>query len=396
MRIRPFFALVTLFALAGSFPAAQVAWVNPSGGSWTAGANWSGGVVPGSDDDVVISLAGGLTISNVAANAKSLTVQADKITLIGQLHTSAAIKADATIVGGVGSNVTVAAGVTLSLSGAVLDGQLHNNGTVFLLSDLGFSGGSLENLPGGVIDLNSNSIGLAFGNGGTITNSGAILKRTSGSSSIGGSGLTLRNIGEIDVEAGILYVAATTINTGVFSAGAGAEISFNPHPNGYNFSGTASYTFNSGTRFLGAGTNLIPATVIGNGFLFSSNLVLTGTLSGTNTISGSLIWTDGTIAGQTSIAANSLLDMTSTSLHGRTLQGILTNFGSATLAGPNFVMGTIHNMAEGLFQIIGDQMPAGAGTIFNAGLFRISDGKTTLSGSIPIDNSGTVEVRNGT
>src|SRR4051812_47877860 len=43
---------------------APISWINPAGGSWNVGANWSGGAVPGTNDDVTIDLPGALTITH--------------------------------------------------------------------------------------------------------------------------------------------------------------------------------------------------------------------------------------------------------------------------------------------------------------------------------------------
>jgi hypothetical protein len=84
-------AVLALVWTASAAPAAPVSWVGPKlGGSWSVPADWSGGAVPGPDDDVTIAAAtvavgdaqvvgGTLTLSqnallNVTGAAASLTV----------------------------------------------------------------------------------------------------------------------------------------------------------------------------------------------------------------------------------------------------------------------------------------------------------------------------------
>jgi hypothetical protein len=40
-----------------------VTWINPGNGNWNVAANWSGGEVPGTGDDVIIDTAAALTVT---------------------------------------------------------------------------------------------------------------------------------------------------------------------------------------------------------------------------------------------------------------------------------------------------------------------------------------------
>src|SRR5256885_6499516 len=103
-----------------------VSWVNASGGSWSTKENWSGGVVPGQNDDVVIDLPGAITITHSTGidTIRSLTSQ-ELVTLSGgTLHVTA--------VQGAG---------TVMLAGGTLEGATVQQGTLIKATS---SGGTLS------------------------------------------------------------------------------------------------------------------------------------------------------------------------------------------------------------------------------------------------------------
>src|SRR5690349_13828584 len=55
--------------------AAQVHWMNTTGGNWGTGANWDTGTVPAAGDDVFITANGAYTVTlNVSASVNSISV----------------------------------------------------------------------------------------------------------------------------------------------------------------------------------------------------------------------------------------------------------------------------------------------------------------------------------
>jgi hypothetical protein len=53
-----------------------VTWINPGGGDWSMGSNWSGGITPGASDDVIINQPGNIVVThsqNVTDTVHSLT-----------------------------------------------------------------------------------------------------------------------------------------------------------------------------------------------------------------------------------------------------------------------------------------------------------------------------------
>ncbi len=142
--------LVALSVLAiAALPAraADVAWINPSGGAWSTGSNWSGGQVPGSADNAILpELGGGYTVSLDVTPA------------------SAGIE-------------VAGADVTLDVNGqSITNSSVTNSGHIANLRGRVF-GHLLTNLEGGVIELAPGDSLLASGH---FTNHGLIVAGGSG------------------------------------------------------------------------------------------------------------------------------------------------------------------------------------------------------------------------
>jgi RHS repeat-associated protein len=120
----------------------QVTWLNPAGGDWDTAANWSGGALPGANDDVVInSLNPGAVVTHSLNNtdtvhsitaAAPITLSGGTLSISGSFNDSSAV----TLAGGTLANATVQVGTTLSaglaggstastLSGVTLAGSLN-------------------------------------------------------------------------------------------------------------------------------------------------------------------------------------------------------------------------------------------------------------------------------
>jgi hypothetical protein len=101
-----------------------VTWIGPSGGLWNAPANWSGGVLPDSTSDVVISKSPTVQV-NLSGNASvhSISVTGDTLNVSSGTLTLAA-------------NASIGAAATLTLNNAVLSltsaTTLTNSGTITL------------------------------------------------------------------------------------------------------------------------------------------------------------------------------------------------------------------------------------------------------------------------
>ncbi len=111
---------------------AAVTWMNPNGGNWDVGANWSTGNVPGTGDTAVISTAGAATItvqSGDTIQVQSVTTGSnDTLSIAGGSLTvtagSSTLSGPLTMVGGsltaTGSGTTLTANSTTTVSNASL------------------------------------------------------------------------------------------------------------------------------------------------------------------------------------------------------------------------------------------------------------------------------------
>jgi hypothetical protein len=98
----------------------SISWAGAVSGDWATGANWSGGVVPGANDDVTIALNGAFTVDiTTPVSAKTLTLNNPGATVLdtGSLTLTGAL--------------TLTAGTfNLGTGGAIVGGTIVGNGTI--------------------------------------------------------------------------------------------------------------------------------------------------------------------------------------------------------------------------------------------------------------------------
>ncbi len=273
-------------------------------------------------------------------------------------------------------SVTVATNGVFRISGSgtkYLNGPLTNAGLVTVTNGgMQFYGGTLVNLASGIFDIqNDVSISLATGNP-LILNAG-ILRKSGGVGTTYLSSIPLKNSGALEILSGTLSYAGGS-------------------------------TFAGGTIFSGAGTNLMSSgTILFDGIIQCPNMVWSGaTITGTNMFVGAVDWTSGTIAtnGMVTVPTNGVLRMPGSGY--RYLYGILTNAGLVALSGGTlqFYGGTVVNQSSAIFDIQNDvtvSYASGSPLILNTGILRKSGGvATTYLSSIPLKNSGALEILSGT
>ena len=151
----------------------------------------------------------------------------------------------------------------------------------------------------------------------------------------------------------------------------------------------------TGTQILSDSTNNLTVSSAANVNAGGVLLIGGGTFSGASSINsgGVLDWAGGTFAGTLRVAPNGLLDIYSPA--SKTLSGAITNAGSGSIVwnGGNINVtnsGVFYNQTGALFDIWCDQAISGAGSWYNAGLFRKSAATNTTIG-VMFSNSGTIE-----
>jgi hypothetical protein len=240
--------------------ATDIAWTNTAGGNWSTVANWSPNQVPGAADNAVIANNGAYNVTlNGAASVNTLVVGGSSgvqtlalssgLTIAGNAtfnvqgslnFSGGTLSGPTTILKGTntwsggalqaGSTLTVAAnGLVLVTGGSpYVYGTLTNAGAIRLVNaSLIFSGSGLlglVNLPGALVDIQSDVVNLSW-NSGTevIVNQGTLRKS-------GGSGTSyiyprLNNSGTVDAQSGTLSLNNGN-GAGLFLAEAGATLAY--------------------------------------------------------------------------------------------------------------------------------------------------------------------------
>ena len=147
-----------------------VSWINPAGGAWEVGGNWSNGACQGAGDDAVINMPGiSVTHSTGSDTVKSLTLN-DAFTLSG---------GTLTIVGS-GNVQEQNSSVLFALSGGTLAGGTVVSGTTITAKSNG--GNTLSGVTfNGVLDLATNNNAIVNVTGGLTLNGTILVGRADGS-----------------------------------------------------------------------------------------------------------------------------------------------------------------------------------------------------------------------
>jgi hypothetical protein len=434
-------AAVLLGAMAIRARSATIAWTNTGGGSWSAAANWRPRQVPGPGDEAIITSNGTYTVAldtGVSIGALSLGGTAGNqtlatsgnnlaLSLASAVNTNGILALAGGTLGGAGtlsvngllnwSNGSIVGTVNVATNGLVvlagasgtdslLAGLITNAGILRLASGnlQSFSaasgvGGSLFNLPGGLVDAQAD-VSIDWNGSGSpqFLNQGTF--RKSGGTGTTALNLTFNNTGALDVQSGTVSVNNGGAGGGSFTVAAGSVLDF-----------TSSYTVKAGGVLTGAGTNqLSNGTFTLNGSLTDTHALLAGaTLAGTNAVlDGPLIWTNGGIAATLTMTTNGLLVLEGADGTDYSFSGVLTNAGTVQLASGNLLSsGAARSSGWLLVNLPGalvdvqtdvsvDWNGGGSPQILNQGTFRKSGGTGTTAIGPAFNNTGTLDVRSGT
>ena len=227
---------------------AAVSWINPAGGAWEVGSNWSNGTGPGSADDAVINVAGiSVTHSSGSHSVKSLTSNDAFILSGGVLIVTGNLQEQNgnsftntnsfTLAGGTLASATVVAGTTITTLSGTLDGVTVNGNldmtqqqtaTLTILDGLVLNGTlSVGNATG------SNSGLVTFGNGITanqsLSGSGTVLFYFGGRNSLinnDGSGGVLTIGSSVLIHGQSAAIYNTSSNVAIVNRGTISEDAF--------------------------------------------------------------------------------------------------------------------------------------------------------------------------
>ena len=403
-----------------SLGAADITWVNASGGDWNTAANWNPPQVPGSSDNAILAL--GVTVTvDAPATVGNVAFSSGTLGGSGNLTVSGTMNWTGGTMNGSGAT-TIGSGGSLVISGTGIKffGQrtINNGGTAsWSGADIWSGGGAtITNQAGGVFDVQGDASFLANQGGPVTINNAGTFKKS------GGTGTT-------SITAAFNNSGSVIVQTGTLSLGNGGDShgSFNAQPGGVlNFAGGAM-TLESNSGVTGAGTiGFSGGTVdVNGGYTVSGSTVInggtanfngsattvggslsSGTLGGSGnlTVSGTMNWTGGTMngSGATTIGSGGSLVISGTGIKFFG-QRTINNGGTASWSGADIWSGggaTITNQAGGVFDVQGDASflanQGGPVTINNAGTFKKSGGTGTTSITAAFNNSGSVIVQTGT
>jgi hypothetical protein len=292
----------------------------------------------------------------------------------------------------------------------------------------------LENF--GTINVHNGDITIAYLAAATLNNhSGAVINLTGGTLSNGGSiragfltGL-LNNDGTININGGTgaSTLSATTVNSATISVNSGT---FNL------FLDNRTFTHNGGSVIKGLGTMVIGGFnarhVIGDGtttWSVATTNFASGTIEGTGSLrlDGVVNWTGGLYNSKPAVFVNGVMNWSGGTIgvsgpgtmrpfvissggvlnlgvaaSSRRLSGTLINHGTTNFTSGTLGMNTatFHNASDGVLNLAASNafqiVAPGTSRVVNDGTIDVQTGGGTLTISVPLTNTGTINIPTGT
>ncbi|MCC7487674.1 MAG: filamentous hemagglutinin N-terminal domain-containing protein, partial [Burkholderiales bacterium] len=406
-------------------------WLNPLGGDWAAGTNWSRGTMPDGTQEAVVPDVGGagadVTINLLAITGQALSLTSAEHVLVNQGAGLTLGGRTSTIAGALSLSGTLTANGPLTAGALVQSGTisvLTGPGTVTAIAGITWQGGTMSGTGAtvGAVTLGPTSGALALTNR-TLTNSAASTLLAGDQLTV--TSATINGTGSLSVD-GVLNLASATIGTPVNSgvtgninvtAGAPVLTGGGTHSGAINASAGTTLQFSGGTHNLQPGSSLTAAgaTVnVGNSSVVNFdgaasigtfNLFGNGTLGGTANVSITTMgWggagNGGNISGSGTVSIGNLNvgGIGPMFLDGRTIQ--ISGTTSWCCGGDLQISGgaSIVNLATGVYNTNGAAnhgAGTGSGTFINQGILN-SPGSGGVSISVPFTNAGTVNVNANT
>ena len=306
-------------------------WTNPVSGNWQTGSDWSGGVVPNSNDPTTIAASGSYVVT-VSGSDAAYSLAVNDAGAIVAINSGGSLTLSGLL--------TVAAGsVELNSGGTIVGGTLVATGGTF-----GWAGGTLDGVTyWGPLNLSPASSSLFIKDGITLTGAGGSGK---GTINLTGSSSTLYAVG------------TETLDNATLNIGNGSS---------------SDYVYNddiSAAAVLTLGPNLTINQTGGNAYLY-----------GYDDRTGSGIVNEGTINAGFNGGSFTINDVSFTN------QGTInvSNGDSVTISPTSF-----SNAAGGLLSVNGGTLSITATGWTNGGVISESAGTLNLGGSLTLAQLGTV------
>ena len=337
----------------------SISWAGAVSGDWATGANWSGGIAPGANDDVTIGLSGAFTVDiTTAVAARTLTLNNPGATVLdtGSLTLTGAL--------------TLTAGTfNLGTGGALVGGTIVDNN-----SDLFCAGGTLNGVTyQGQLNLLSGGQSVTIVNGITLSGVGGV-----GQANVNTNHATINFQGTQTLDNAQVSLSLSTINvTDLNGAGAILTIGANTIVGSFNVTGNSisdaggagdgidnlgqiqvgagSITVN-GNSFVNGGTVEVENAPSAHLVFNSSSFTNTGTIGASG--GGMLQFLDASFVndGQITLSGTTQLTIGKTGSSWTNANGAITLSGGVLLLDGNFTaanLGTIGG-SGGTLSILGN------------------------------------------
>ncbi len=387
-----------------------VNWINPNGGDWDTGSNWSTGSVPGAGDDAVISQSGiSVTHSTSASDSVNsvqcsgtLSLSAGTLSIASTSSLSALTEAGGTLtgagmvtvtgtltwtngtMGGTGVTTVTAGGILeLGAGDQYLERTFNNDGTATALDNSFFEeNGTFNNLAGASLTLNDsywdNYVGAS-----ALNNAGTLISLDSGKNE-NALYLAVNNTGVVQVQSGYLSLQGGGSETGSFSVAANSMLGFDGYFLNTTLSAPASVTGAGTVEFDGDGvTAFNPGTTYDiSGATIATDSV-TANFNGTVTAIGSAVTanSDG-VLNFTTMIGNGIV-----ALQSLTLAGGTANFSSGAAISTDSL-----TLAAGTLTGSGAGILTGSDAVTVTEVLTWIDGTMSGSGSTNLAAGGTLQL----
>ena len=392
------FSVLSIFCL--TISAQTKTWIGSSGGYFSNASNWDPVGVPNLNNDIILPPGSNMIMDaygiinafQLQGNAMMTINNHFKISAVSSISPNSVITWNSGFIQGDG---TIMNQGTFNIEGA--DDLLFQNSLIFNNQGIinvnlagtfriGYGSPTLNNLPTGVINLNSDR-GIAGGSGaGTIINTG-LIKRSQGTG-VFSIGIPLENNdGTILVETGTLKFQSSGI---VLSAGT------------YNVSAAGILEWADNLTCVGTLAGQLDGPINWTGIVhLASGTEATFDFDGPAGVN----WYTGYLVDSGTLVNAGILNLEGDVFRAVQHETILNNTGSINFNGTGtFALGygspTLNNLPSGVLNLKSDSNisgGSGVGTIVNTGLIKRSQGTGVYTIGIPLhNNDGDISVESGT